>query len=59
MPVDRNAATFDAFTIYTAREALKADIEGAPRLSNVFQIAEPMYVNLKKDVRLPAFLSRI
>ena len=58
MPVDRNAATFDAFTIYTAREALKADIEGVPS-ANVFLDAEPMYVNLKKDIRLPVFLSRI
>lgn len=57
MPVNRDAATFDARTIFTARDTLNGDIEGAPRMLSPFLDAEPMYINLKKDVRLPVYLT--
>lgn len=59
-PVYRGAAAFDAYSIFTAREKVNTGIEGAPQWyehCGLFGGAEPMYINLKKDVRLPVYAS--
>lgn len=55
MPVNRDAAAFDKDIIFTTRETVNEETGGAPRLGAAFAHADEMYINLKKDVRLPVY----